>query len=184
MTAAAQVVRAAGGHGWAKSNAAARPKWHSHQPHQVEQHRKLLVEALGAMKRLHGHQPPQPLLLGHQAFQQASRRLGIGIEEHEHLPPTALHAVMQSPGFAAPAGREGRGLNQPQRQPVCRGLGDGCGAITGVIVDHDDVQRLQGLRSQTLQQVMQGAFFIAGGDQHRHRRCMLQAQRRQRQQMP
>jgi hypothetical protein len=54
-------------------------------------------------------------------------------------------------------------------------LRDVSGVIAGVIVNHDHLKRLEGLGAQTLQQMIQGGFFITGRDQHRHSWFVLQA---------
>ena len=66
--------------------------------------------------------------------------------------------------------RQGRRLHH--RDPRCRG--DGGGAVAGGIVDHDHLDGLEALAAQRREQVGEGAFLVAGRDQHGNPRLPLQ----------
>ena len=164
------VVDPAGGHGRTERHATSRPHRHRHQPHQVEQHRELFVGLFGAVERLHRHQPAQRLARGHQPFQKGGLRLGVGVEEHQDVACAGADAMVQGPGFAAPTFGQRRRLHHPHTGA----LGNGCRAITGVIVDHDHLKALEALGAQGGQQVGKRALLVAGGDQHGNLQVPLQ----------
>ena len=169
MAAAESVVGAAGDQRRPKGHPAAGAQGHRHQPHQVEQHGKLLIGPFGAVVGLHGNQPAQLLMAGQQGGQKIRGGFGIGIEKHQQLGPAGGHAVVQRPGLAAPALGQGWRLDQVHGE-LGTGLGgDRGGAVAGVVVDHDHLQGPKALSLQGAQQVGQGALLIAGRNQHRHR---------------
>ena len=163
MAANAQIIGAAGNHGGAKGHPHPGAQGHGHQADKVEQHRKLFVGPLGAVERLHGHQPTELALGRTDAGQKVGSRLGIGIKKHQQFARAGLAGLVQGPVLAGPTGGQG-GAGQERG---ASGLGDRGGVITGMVIDHEHLQGLEGLPLQGSQETGQGAGLIAGRDQHR-----------------
>ena len=96
MATDALVIGSRGGHRWTEGNPASRPHRHRHQPHQVEQHRKLFIGSFGAVEWLNRHQAAQYLLGRQQAVQEGGLGLCVGIEEDQHLPDAGLNPVCRA----------------------------------------------------------------------------------------